>query len=136
MLRVGGGKEVGDNGERVSWLFLPASICLISCLPRVGASHWFLGLPRGIWLVYCCSVMVPVGEGGSRTCYFSLLWTLPLWNTIFSSYLRTFVHTVSSVGKEILYIFCQISKYPLRLYSDNTYSLTASQIYMSLMYFR
>ena len=87
----------------------------------------------GIWLVYCCSVVVPVGEGGSRTSYFSLLLTLPLWNTISSSYLRTFVHTVPSLGKEILSLFCQISKYPFRLHSDNTYSLTASQIYMSLM---
>lgn len=40
---------------------------------------------NGIWLVYCCSIMVPMGEGGSRTSYFSFLLTSIFSGTQFFS---------------------------------------------------
>lgn len=81
-----GGEEVEDYGERVSWPFLLALMCLVSCLPRVQEPlSGFLDLPQ--WNLVSV-LLFNHGAHGRRRFQNFLFFLLTdinfLWNTIFS----------------------------------------------------
>lgn len=83
--------------------------------------------PKGNLSLQCCSMGVPMGKRRVQGSLFLSLFEIITLEHYSFSYLNVFVYIVPSFGQNnSLLFFCQISKYPSRLYSDITYCLTCS----------